>query len=131
MIWAIYVLYEQVVEYVLCPSNLSNCFTSIVGVKQCCPLSQDSLFGIYINEVTNFIAYMGGNGVDLGGTQVNIFLSCSLTDDIVLLSKVEHALQRHHNVLYEFCTQRGLVANLGKTKVLIIHTHAHARNNVT
>ena len=48
-------------------------------------------------------------------------------NDIVLLSESEHELQRHLNALDDFCTQRGLVVNLGKTKVLIFHTSAQVR----
>ena len=63
-------------------------------------------------------------GVVLGDTQVRILL---YADDIVLLSESEHDLQRHLNALDDFCTQRGLVVNLGKTKVLIFHTSAQVR----
>ena len=93
MIWAIYALYEQVSGCVRYPSGLSNCFTSTIGVKQGCPLSL-TLFGIYIDEITDFIDHKGSNGVFLGGTQLNLLL---YADDIVLLSEFEHDLQRHLN----------------------------------
>ena len=123
MVWAIYALYEQVSGCVRCPGGLSNRFTSTIGVKQGCPLSP-TLFGIYIDEITDFIAREGGTGVVLGDTQVRILL---YADDIVLLSESEHDLQRHLNALDDFCVQRGLVVNLGKTKVLIFHTSAQVR----
>ena len=103
MIWAIYALYEKVSRCVRCMGGLSNCVTSTIGVKQCCPLSL-TLFGIYIDEITNFIARKGGNRVIIGVTQVNILL---YTYDIVLLSGFEHDLQRHLNPLNDFFTQRG------------------------
>ena len=67
MIWAICTLYEHVFGCVRCPSDLSNFFTSTIGVKQGCPLSPP-FFGIYIDEITDFIARKGGKGIVLGGT---------------------------------------------------------------
>ena len=87
------------------------------------PLSP-TLFGIHIDEITTFNARKGGNGVVIEDMRVHILLYAY---DIVLLSVSEHDLQRHLNVLDDFCTQRGLVVNLGKTKVLIFHTSAQVR----
>ena len=101
MIWAIYALYEQVFGCVRCLGCLSNCFTSTIGVKQGYPLSP-TLFEIYIDEITDFIARKGGNVVVLGDTQVRILL---YANDIVLLSESEHELPRHLNALDDFCTQ--------------------------
>ena len=98
MIWAIYALYEQVFGCVRCPGGLSDCFTSTIGVKQGCPLSP-TLFGIYIDEITDFIACKGGKGVAMGDMQVSILL---YADDIVLLSESEHDLQKHLNALDGF-----------------------------
>eukprot|EP00250_Pteridium_aquilinum_P035366 c925_g1_i1 orf=106-276(+) len=44
---------------------------SNVGVKQGCPLSP-TLFGLYIDEVADYIAWSGGNGMDLACTPVQI-----------------------------------------------------------
>ena len=123
MIWSIYALYEQVSGQVRCPRGLSKTFHSTIGVKQGCPLSP-TLFGIYIDEIVDFIIRKGGSGVELGGTQVHILL---YADNIVLLSESEQGLQSHLNALDDFCAQRGLVVNLGKTKVLIFHTSAQFR----
>ena len=68
---------------------------------------------------------MGSNRVAIGGTQVSLLL---YADDIVLLSESEHDLQKHLNALDVFCTQRGLVVNLAKTKVLIFHTSPRVRS---
>ena len=124
IIWAIYALYQHVFGCVRCPGGLSDCFTSTIGVKQGCPLSP-TLFGIYIDEITDFIACKGGKGVAMGDMQVSILL---YADDIVLLSESEHDLQKHLNALDDFCTQRGLVVNLAKTKVLIFHTSSRVRS---
>ena len=61
MIWAIYALYEQVSGCVRCLGDLYNCFISTIGVKYVCPLSS-TLFGIYIDEIIDFIARKGHNG---------------------------------------------------------------------
>ena len=92
IIWAIYALYEQVFRCVRCPSD---CFTSTIGVKHGCPLSP-TLFGIYIDEITDFIARKGGKGIVIGDTQVSLLLYAY---DIVLLSESEHDLQKHLNAL--------------------------------
>ena len=60
----------------------------------------------------------------LGGTHACILL---YVDDIVFLFESEHDLQRHLSALDDFCTQCGLILNLGKTKVLIFHTSAQVR----
>ena len=71
-------------------------------------------FWSYIDEITDFIARKGGNGVVIGGTQVSLLL---YADDIVLLSESEHDLQKPLKDLDDVCTQQGLVVNLAKTKV--------------
>ena len=123
MIWAIYALYERVSGRVRCPGGLSDSIASTIGVKQGCPLSP-TLFGLYIDEVDDFIQRGGGAGVDLSGTQIHIML---YADDIVLLAESQEDLQHHLRALGSFCTQRGLSVNLGKTKVLIFHTSGTVR----
>ena len=89
MIWGIYALYEQVVARVQCPGGLSEAIASTVGVKQGCPLSP-TLFGLYIDEVADYIVHGGGGGVDLAGTSVHIML---YADDIILISESQVGLQ--------------------------------------
>lgn len=83
MAWGIYALYEQVLGRVRCPGGLSNIIASTVGVKQGCPLSP-TLFGLYIDEVADYIAQSGGDGMDLAGTPIHIML---YADDIILISE--------------------------------------------
>ena len=123
MIWGIYALYEQVVARVRCPGGLSDAIASTVGVKQGCPLSP-TLFGLYIDEVADYIVHGGGGGVDQAGTSVHIML---YADDIILISESQVGLQQHLHALDDFCTQRGLTVYLGKTKVMIFHTSAPIR----
>ncbi|MCO5609097.1 hypothetical protein L7F22_063319 [Adiantum nelumboides] len=123
MIWAIYALYERVSGKVRCPGGLSDSITSTIGVTQGCPLSP-TLFGLYIDEMEDYIRQSGGAGADLSGTQVHIML---YADDIVLLAESQEDLQLHIQALSSFCTQRGVTVNLGKTKVLIFHTSGIVR----
>ena len=118
MMWGIYALYEQVFGRVRCPGGISDTIASTIGVKQGCPLSP-TLFGLYIDEIADFLTRDGGGAVDLSGTPVHIML---YADDIVLVSESQGGLQRHLQVLEDFCMQRGLTVNLGKTKVMIFHT---------
>ena len=60
----------------------------------------------------------------MAGTPVDIML---YVDDIVLVFESLGGLQRHLVVLDDFCIQRGLIVNLGKTKVMIFHTTRQGR----
>ena len=52
-------------------------------------------------------------------------------DDIVLISESPEGLQSHLRALDDFCAQRGLSVNLGKTKVMIFHTSSAVRSAAT
>ncbi|MCO5562498.1 hypothetical protein L7F22_016125 [Adiantum nelumboides] len=101
MTWGIYTLYEHVSGRVRCPGGLSDTLVSTIGVKQGCPLSP-TLFGLYIDEIVDFILHQGGEGVDIAGTTVYILL---YADDIVLVSETAEGLQ-HLQALDDFCSQR-------------------------
>ena len=62
MIWGVIALYERVVGRVCCPGGLSEEVASTIGVKQGCPLSP-TLFGLYVDEISDFIDRDGGRGV--------------------------------------------------------------------
>ncbi|MCO5548265.1 hypothetical protein L7F22_001722 [Adiantum nelumboides] len=66
MIWGIHSLYAQVTGRVRCPGGLSDPFASTIGVKQGCPLSP-TLFGLYIDKISDYILRAGGAGSDLAG----------------------------------------------------------------
>jgi len=95
--------------------------TSTIGVKQGCPLSP-TLFGLYIDEISEFVDRMGGPGAPLAGILIPLLL---YADDIVLISDSAEGLQRHLDALQDFCLQRDLTVNLGKTKVMVFNT-SHA-----
>ena len=58
----------------------------------------------------------GGGGGSLHDFVVALMLDA---DDIVLMDDSQEGLHRHMEALEDFCTQRGLTVNLGKTKVMI------------
>ena len=89
MLWGIYALYEQVFGRVRCPGGMSDTIASTIGVKQGCPLSP-TLFGLYIDELADFLTQDGKEAVDLSGTPVHITL---YANDIVLVSESPGGLQ--------------------------------------
>ncbi len=116
--WGIYALYESVSGRVRTPNGLSESTRSTVGVKQGCPLSP-TLFGLYIDEISEYIERWGGSGAGLAGVTIPILL---YADDIVLISDSPEGLQRHLNALKLFCTDKDLSVNLNKTKVMVFNT---------
>ncbi|MCO5591745.1 hypothetical protein L7F22_045737 [Adiantum nelumboides] len=84
------------------------------GVKQGCPLSP-TLFGLYIDEISDYVLRAGGAGPDLASTPVHIML---YADDIILLSETQEGLECHLRALDDFRIHRELTVNLGKTKGL-------------
>ncbi|MCO5581172.1 hypothetical protein L7F22_035050 [Adiantum nelumboides] len=80
--WGIYALYESVTERVRAPGGLSDAIESTIGVKQGCPLSP-TLFGIYIDELSEYVDTYGNVGSSLAGVMIPLLL---YADDVVLIS---------------------------------------------
>ena len=78
---------------------------STIGVKQGCPLSPT--FGLYINEVANYITRRGGEGIGILGTPIHILL---YIDDMLLVS-MSYATLHHLNALHGFCHEKDLTVN--------------------
>ena len=116
--WGTYALYESVSGRVQTPNGLSESTRSTVGVIQGCPLSP-ILFGLYIDEISEYIERWGGSGAGLVGVTIPILL---YADDIVLISDSPEGLQRHLNALKLFCTDKDFSINLNKTKVMVFNT---------
>ena len=91
----IYALYESVSRKLWSPNGLSEAVASTIGVKQGCPLSP-TLFGLYIDEVSDYIERFGGLGAWLAGIAIHMLL---YADDIVLKSNSLEGLQRQLNAL--------------------------------
>lgn len=128
MIWSIIALYELVIGRVRAPGGMMSEITSTIGVKQGFPLSP-TLFGLYIDEISEFVERIGGPGAPLVGILIPLLL---YVDDIVLVSDSAEGLQRHLDALQEFCLRRNLTMNFGKTKVMVFNTfHAWLKSRST
>ena len=82
LIWGIMALYRSVVGHVRTPEGLSTLVHSTIGVKQGCPLSP-TLFGMYVDEVFDYIERDGDRGAQLAGTWIPLLLYAV---DIVFIS---------------------------------------------
>ncbi|MCO5564505.1 hypothetical protein L7F22_018166 [Adiantum nelumboides] len=91
LLWGVFSLYERVSARLRCPRGTSLPIASTVGVKQGYPLSP-TLFGLYIDELSEHILHTDAVGVDLAGTPVHIML---YVDDIILVSESQEGLQCH------------------------------------
>ena len=82
IIWGIMALYGSVTGQVRTPEGISDIVHSTIGVKQGCPLSP-TLFGMYVDEVSDYIDREGDRGAQLAGTWIPLLL---YANDIVLIS---------------------------------------------
>ena len=105
LIWGIMALYSSVTGYVRTPEGISDIVHSTIGVKQGCPLSP-TLFGMYVDEVSDYIDRGGDRGAQLAGTWIPLLL---YADDIVLISDSPEGMQRHLDALHSFAEDSGLV----------------------
>ena len=112
LIWGIQALYKSVTGQVRTPEGLSDLIQSTIGVKQGCPLSP-TLFGIYVDEIADYIDRIGDKGAQLAGTWIPLLL---YADDIVLISDSPEGMQRHLDTLHTFSQESGLSVNMSKTK---------------
>ena len=87
-------------------------------MKQGCPLSP-TLFGMYVDEVSDYIQREGDRGAQLAGTWISLLL---YANDIVLISDSPEGMQRHLDALHTFASASGLSVNLSKTKVMVFNT---------
>lgn len=77
---------------------MSDPITSNIGVKQGHP-SSPTLFGLYIDEISDYIARLGGQGPILVGSSIPILL---YADDIVLIADSLEHLQQHLHAFTPF-----------------------------
>ena len=98
--------------------GLSDLIQSTIGVKQGFPLSP-TLFGIYVDEISDYIDRTGNIGAQLAGTWIPLLL---YADDIVLILDSPEGMQRHLDTLHTFAQNSELSVNMSKTKVMIFNT---------
>ena len=117
---AIKALYNDVPVCVRTAQGLSECFPSLMGTKQGCPLSP-TLFGLYIDDLEDMLHEEGHAGQDLhlpslGGEVVPALL---YADDLALVSTSAKGLQQQLRLLEQYCARSLLTVNTTKTKVLV------------
>ncbi|MCO5603414.1 hypothetical protein L7F22_057564 [Adiantum nelumboides] len=118
IMWGIMTLYGSVLGRVRTPEGDSDIIQSTIGVKQGCPLSP-TLFGMYIDEVSDYIDREGDRGAQLAETWIPLLL---YADVIVLIAESPDGMQRQLDVLQKFAEESGLSVNMGKTKIMVFNT---------
>ena len=82
-------LYKTVVGQVCTSEGISELIHSTIGVKQGCSLAP-TLFGMYVDEVSDYFQREGDRGAQLAGTWISLLL---YADDIVLISDSPEGMQ--------------------------------------
>jgi hypothetical protein len=90
-----------------------------IGVKQGCPLSP-TLFDIYIDKLEDCLEEASCVGPTLTSIVINILL---YVDDIILMVRSPHDLEKQLRILKDFCSNMGMTLNTDKTKVMIIKSN--------
>lgn len=109
-------LYENVVAKLKTTKGWSKEIKCNIDVMQRCPLSH-TLFGIYIDELKEWLEATGCNGPKLASMVITLLL---YVDDIFLLTKIHHDLDKQHKILHDHCSRMGMTINTDKTKVMIV-----------
>jgi hypothetical protein len=88
---------------------------AISGSSKVVPLSP-SLFGLYIDNLEEWLNSQGGDGIQLGKFVIRLLL---YADELILISKSNLGLQEHLCCLELFCRKVGMQVNISKTKVVV------------
>lgn len=75
------------------------------------------LFSLFINDMENFFIDRGCRGLSISSTKEIAILAYA--DDLVLLADTPSEMNLKLKILKEYCDNKGLTVNLGKTKVVI------------
>jgi hypothetical protein len=113
---AVQTLYADVPVCVRGPSGFSAVFSSLVGLRQGCPLSP-TLFGLYVDDLE--VAVLAAAGAELPRLRGEALPPLLYADDLALLAASAQGLQRQLAVLEEYCSRWGLTVNLVKTEVVV------------
>lgn len=113
-------LYENTEAAVWDGENLSEWFTTSMGVKQGCLLSP-LLFALFINDMHEYI----GGGITLDDLTIRMLM---YADDIVIFAESPEQLQEMINKVQEYCEKWNLTINLEKSKVMIFRNNGGRRS---
>ena len=120
-------MYRNVKSRIKFNNNLSNDFSSYIGVRQGECLSP-FLFSMYINDLENELMQNGVDGIDLGMLKLYLLL---YADDIVIFSNTSDGLQRGLDVLSDYCQKWKLTVNTEKTKIMIFQKGGNLPRNLS
>ena len=99
--------------------KISECFDSLVGVKQGEPLSP-LLFSLSLNDLADELEvnvnYFDNDGDEIEQVQKFILL---FADDTLLLAETENELQYMLNKLCIYCKKWNIIVNTDKTKIMV------------
>ena len=101
-------LYEEAKVKIITLAVIWESFRSDNGFKQGFPLSP-TLFGLYIDKLEEWLNFQGWDGVWFGEFVIKLVL---YVDDLVLISKSSHGLQKHLYALEHFCREMGMQVNI-------------------
>jgi hypothetical protein len=87
-------------------------------VKQGCPLNP-LLFGLYLDALEGRLDGRECDAPTLADVHVWLLL---FVDDLVLISESEVGLQQQLDTLQQFCSERGLIVNVAKTKAMVFNS---------
>lgn len=126
LVKAIKAIYNSVKVCVRVMGKVSDCFDSLVGVKQGEPLSP-ILFILFLNDLTEELN-INNNYFDDNSDIIDQFQKFILlfADDTLLLAESKLGLQLLLNKLCMYCEKWNLTVNTNKTKVMIFsRTNRH------
>ena len=116
---AIKSIYNSVKVCVRSLGKISECFDSLVGVKQGEPLSP-LLFILFLNDLADELE-INVNYFDNDGDEIEQFQKFILlfADDTLLLAETENELQYMLNKLCIYCKKWNIIVNTDKTKIMV------------
>ena len=125
-------MYSAISAMYKCPrarvilNNVStNWFSCSSGVKQGDTISP-TLFSVFVNDLIEELN-SSGSGISL---EENFSLAClAYADDIVLLAPNENSLQVLINIVYKWCTNWRMEANLTKTNIMHVRRPRFRQTN--
>ena len=112
-------MYNSVKACVKLLGKTSDCFDSLVGVKQGEPLSP-LLFILFLNDLSTELGIDTNTG-NINQDIIDLFQKFILlfADDTILMSDSLQELQILLNKLSEYCKKWNITVNIGKTKVMV------------
>ena len=120
-------MYSNIKSRIKFNDNLSNAFSSYIGVRQGECLSP-FLFSMYINDLENELMQNGVEGIDMGMLKLYLLL---YADDIVIFSNTSDGLQKGLDVLSDYCQRWKLSVNTEKTKIMVFRNGGNLPINLS